>query len=421
MKIKIVYFAYLVPNHWEPIIKEQLDALKNLNLYNIAASIYMSVISNPIELSKLKIVLEQNYNKIQLKNIFVDNIYEYPGIKTIYQIAEDDDDTLLLYFHSKGMTSNQHDIRNFLFKNTIENYKDYVNEFKTNKKLEVAGAMPHSDGFCYFNFFWARSSYVRNYCERPEISTNRYIWEVWIGNEFSRKRKVVTYSSFIGYDQLYNGNEIWAVHERPKVPFEKSKQKTACSKEKINIVTETINIISDKSFLTEVVNESKTVKEVIKEEKPMIKEEKPVIKEEKPLIKEEKPLIKEEKPLIKEEKPIIKEKVDIKQNQNVEYKPIKLENKNDKFEYKPIKIENKDTPQLNKDTAQLNKDTPQPNKDTTQPNKDTTQLNKDTTQLNKDTTQPNKDTSHLNKEDIQQEIKIPSHIIAIIDKYISKK
>jgi hypothetical protein len=37
-----------------------------------------------------------------------------------------------------------------------------------------------------------RSSYVRNYCSRPEISENRYIWEVWIGNEFSRKKEIIT-------------------------------------------------------------------------------------------------------------------------------------------------------------------------------------------------------------------------------------
>jgi len=58
MKIKIVYFAYLIPNKWEIIVKEQLDSLKNIQLYNESINIYMSVISDDNELEKLKIFLK---------------------------------------------------------------------------------------------------------------------------------------------------------------------------------------------------------------------------------------------------------------------------------------------------------------------------------------------------------------------------
>ena len=214
MKIKIVYFAYLFPNKWQEIVEEQLNSLINTNLYNEAINIYMSVISDDIELDKLKIFLSKKYSKIEIKNHFKDNLYEYPGLKTIYQIADDDDDTILLYFHSKGMTSNQHETRQYLFKYTIENYDNYIKEFKYNKHLEVAGAIPHENGFIFFNFFWVRSSYVRNYCNRPEISDNRYIWEVWIGNEFSRKKEIVTYSPIIKYDTVKHHHEVWHIHDK---------------------------------------------------------------------------------------------------------------------------------------------------------------------------------------------------------------
>ena len=209
MNIKIVYFANLIPNTWESIITEQLESLKKLELYNKASNIYMSVISNDRELIKLKELINSKYKKIELKNIFKENYYEYPGIKTLYQIAQDDDDEIILYFHSKGITSNQHENRKYLFNHTIENYNLYLQEFKRNKELEVGGIFPNVDGFCYFNFFWTRSSYVRNYCSRPEISENRYIWEVWIGTEFSRKKEVITFSPLVGYTKLKNSNEIW--------------------------------------------------------------------------------------------------------------------------------------------------------------------------------------------------------------------
>ena len=214
MQIKIVYFANLIPNKWESIVQEQLNYLKSLDLYNIAINIYFSAISNKTEILKLQKLLNTKYNKIQLKNIYEDNVYEYPGIKTIYQIAEDDDNTILLYFHSKGITSNQHDIRRYLMENTIKNYQEAINEFKKNKFLDVVCAIPHKDGFAYFNFFWTRSSYVRNYCSRPEVSDNRYIWEVWIGTEFSRKKKIVTFSPIIKYDTVQNQHEVWNLQNK---------------------------------------------------------------------------------------------------------------------------------------------------------------------------------------------------------------
>jgi len=216
MKIKIVYFAYLIPNKWETIVEEQLSQLKESSLYNEADEIFMSVIADDIELNNLILFLKNKYPKITIINVFKDNVYEFPGIKTLYEIAQNDDDTdtVLLCFHSKGMMSNQHATRNCLFKYTIENYKQYIDEFDNNKLLEVAGAIPHIAGFIYFNFFWCRSSYVKNYCSEPIVSENRYIWEIWIGSQYSRKYKVITYSPIIKYEQVTNYHEVWEIHDK---------------------------------------------------------------------------------------------------------------------------------------------------------------------------------------------------------------
>ena len=83
IKIKIVYFANLIPNVWEPIIIEQLDSLKNTKLYN-NAKIYMSVITDDKELYKLKQLLNTKSINVELRNIYREHVYELPGIKTIY-------------------------------------------------------------------------------------------------------------------------------------------------------------------------------------------------------------------------------------------------------------------------------------------------------------------------------------------------
>jgi len=197
--IKIVYFAYLLPNSWLPIVTEQLDSLKSLDLYEKAKNIYFSVIADDVELATLKSLLNEKYQKIEIINHYYENLYEYPGIKAVYDISnENEDETIILYFHSKGMTSNEHHHRERLFDVTIKNYEMYVNEFDKNKYLDVGCALPHSSGLSYFNFFWIRSSYMRKWVPKPIPGTDRYVWECWIGNSYSKKEKVVTYSPYYG-------------------------------------------------------------------------------------------------------------------------------------------------------------------------------------------------------------------------------
>ena len=61
-------------------------------------------------------------------------------------------------------------------------------------KLDVACAIPHDEGFAYFNYFWVNSEYVKNFCKSPEINKNRFVWEFWIGNKNCSKDKVNTFS-----------------------------------------------------------------------------------------------------------------------------------------------------------------------------------------------------------------------------------
>lgn len=209
MKIKIVYFAYLLTDHWKPIVQEQLESLKNIDLYEECESILMSiVVENGEDLIELQDMLDKNFQKIKLDNIFYTNVFEYPGFKTICETATNENDCVFLYFHTKGMTSNSDFIRNFLFKNTIENYKNYISEFEKNKDLDVAGVFTHAEGLVYYNFFWCRSSYVFNYWECPTVQDNRFIWELWIGNKYSRKKNIVTFSPIYGYDKIIDSSQI---------------------------------------------------------------------------------------------------------------------------------------------------------------------------------------------------------------------
>jgi hypothetical protein len=208
MNIKIVYFTYLVPNKWEPIVLEQLEALYNVTSLYEQASIYISVTDDSAsqnEFNKLRNIIASKYNKIQFINVFSKNVYEYPGLKSVYELSSDNDNEYILYFHSKGMTSNQDHERQILFNYTIQNYKKYLDEMENNKEIDIASLIPCVKGFGYYNFFWARSSYINKYCSKPEylpsyIQHERYTWEIWIGNNYSRKNFIKTYSPYFKYN-----------------------------------------------------------------------------------------------------------------------------------------------------------------------------------------------------------------------------
>lgn len=207
MNIKIVYFTYLVPNKWEPIVLEQLEALYNITSLYEQASIYISLTDDSEsqnEFKKLRNIISSKYNKIQFINVFSKNVYEYPGLKSVYDVSTDNDSEYILYFHSKGITSNQDLERKMLFKHTIQNYQKYLDEMENNKEIDVASLIPCVKGFGYYNFFWARSSYINKYCSKPEYSPSyiqheRYTWEIWIGNNYSRKNFIKTYSPYFKY------------------------------------------------------------------------------------------------------------------------------------------------------------------------------------------------------------------------------
>lgn len=199
MKINVVYFAYLLPGKWESIVKEQLSMLFLSPLYREASTIYMSVISDETQLALLVRLLSSEYPKIKLSNVSSENQYEYLGIKTVYDVAmEEENDSIILYFHSKGMTSDTQRTRESLFTYTIDIYKKYVDAFEADKTLEIAGFLPAMCGFIYYNFFWVRSSYVKRHCVPPVPTDNRFYWEIWLTEGENKKHtRPVTFSPIV--------------------------------------------------------------------------------------------------------------------------------------------------------------------------------------------------------------------------------
>lgn len=213
LKVKIVYFAYLNTDDWEPIVLEQLNSLRNTGLYELADNIYISLVCDDVRLKRIKQLIWAKFKKIEIINRYNGNFYEYPGLEAVYSLSQKDDDSIILYFHTKGMTSQKKhpgnaSIRQNLFKHTIDNYQIYLDHFKKNEDLDVGGIFISEFGFAWYNFFWINSKYVKNHLPKPEFTSHRYYWERWIGNEHSTKKDIKTFSPILGYNKLQNRAQL---------------------------------------------------------------------------------------------------------------------------------------------------------------------------------------------------------------------
>ncbi len=202
-RIKVVYFLYLVADRWENIFLTQVNNFIELELTQIA-DFYLSVSGAESEVSRLLYLVHSRYPWLSVFNISHDNLYEFPGIKAVYEVAEDSD-TLILYLHTKGIVSGQSRARELLSKYTVSNYRLHIEAMRADKSIDVSCLIPSRYGFAYFNFFWVRSSYIRNYLTRPQctkeyMKNGRFTWEMWLGNfnDYSRKPVIRTFSPILG-------------------------------------------------------------------------------------------------------------------------------------------------------------------------------------------------------------------------------
>lgn len=208
MKIKIVYYIFLVPGRWEQFIDEQIGGLKKLKLYEMANQIFISCSGDKKEFFNLEKKIESEYKKIKITNYDEENVYEYPGFKTIYEIVEED--TLILYFHSKGIISGQKNddnnrIRKMLFHYVIKEYELYIERFKQESDLKIVTMYPGIDNTTWYNFFWVRSDLILQKQIDIVKSENRYVWERW----FSQFNQIKTYSPILNYEKIKDRNFMY--------------------------------------------------------------------------------------------------------------------------------------------------------------------------------------------------------------------
>lgn len=212
--LTIVYFISINPNrNWREIILCQLNDLNNFNIIkNTHLKIILSCIENPLlneAFSYICNILNTMNDVSYIISISSDNLYEYRGIKYLYDSAKENPSLIYLYIHTKGMYNvadlNKRSItEKTLLHETVTNWKGILNLFETDKDLMKVSLFPDENGLSWYNFYFARGSYLAN-CEEPIITDNRYYYEHWLGYNTEKNSK--SYSLFSRNEKKYTPQE----------------------------------------------------------------------------------------------------------------------------------------------------------------------------------------------------------------------
>lgn len=185
--INIVYFANLFvnPTHGILLIEKQMKDLVSTGLLDV--STLHIVLSVPVKFNptiKEKVYQSFLSSHNVIFHINNEDCYEYPGIQLVHALASANGSPnhYLMYFHSKGITHyrGERDIveRN-LHQTVIAPWRHVLEIFETHPNIDKIGSTASDAGFIWWNYWWARASYLIN-VEIPIKTEIRRYYQHWL-------------------------------------------------------------------------------------------------------------------------------------------------------------------------------------------------------------------------------------------------
>jgi len=199
-KIQIIYYAYLRKEKWRYIVLPQMQDIVDSGILEEAdLLVALSGDQRLMHEAEMEIRKIVDPHLVNLRFTHTEeNLYEYPGLKALYEESVKNPDKIYLYFHSKGMWFwGDEPVRYYgekiLFDTVIKPWKDAIEIFNTRPKINKVCFGCSDTGFCWYNFYWVKGSYVAT-LNPPIISKDRYYYEYYIGE--AREK--------LGYEDCYN-------------------------------------------------------------------------------------------------------------------------------------------------------------------------------------------------------------------------
>jgi hypothetical protein len=189
----VVYFAFLLPDgSSRRIVRDQwLDAVA-CGIVAHAAAFHIVVSADTKE--ELEWASAELVPMIRAKggivHIVEQNMYEFPGIHLVWQLACKRPECVYLYFHSKGVMHTNHGGRVAwelpLFYDLVVGWRPIMDIFEHHAEVRAigypgkeAGENKTINGVLWFNFWWVRGTHL-HLVEEPLLTSRRHYYEEWM-------------------------------------------------------------------------------------------------------------------------------------------------------------------------------------------------------------------------------------------------
>jgi hypothetical protein len=181
----VVYFinCQINPNYFDWLMK-QIYMIKDFD-----ASVYIIA---TIEESKQKEFIEDTLLLFPGVNIecHIENEFEYRAILKVWKLGQihNESNDIILYFHSKGMShhasykDNAYDDSSHDYVTILHDYEKIKEIFTIFPKIDKIGYFAGGCGWIWFNFWYARGSYI-NMVEMPIKTLRRHYYEDWLARK----------------------------------------------------------------------------------------------------------------------------------------------------------------------------------------------------------------------------------------------
>jgi hypothetical protein len=191
-KTRIVYFinCYINKNYIY-LFSRQMAELATTGLLNGTDSILYVVSSGTAD---DKSVLQKEIQRIfgsgsDIRQEHTEqNLFEYPGIRKVWELGRQDADAFILYFHARGISRiklgrfrrNRQPLEKRLFRRVIGEWRQNLLWLTAMPSADKVGISQGGNGWLWFNFWWARASYIAQ-LEEPQQTERRHYYEDWLG------------------------------------------------------------------------------------------------------------------------------------------------------------------------------------------------------------------------------------------------
>jgi hypothetical protein len=216
----VVYFAYVnTGRRWQDIVGGQLEDIARSGLLDLRDCDLHVVVCNEgpksLDAEVAGLVSRHAGAHERAGRVSVtfcrENTFEYPGIALLHRLAARDPRRTYLYLHSKGMVFGHEEsagrsaIETRLTRNTLFAWRKAEAVLEGWPDVQKVGLFPAGSGHVWYNFFFARGTYLQALPE-PVVTDRRHYYEGWLG-ETGTGNVRNAYSLFSGSSRSYDAPE----------------------------------------------------------------------------------------------------------------------------------------------------------------------------------------------------------------------